>query len=102
METNDHAHFNLEHFCAPVIHPSTGKLITKYAELANNPKMAEVWSTAFGKEFGGLAQGDEKTGAKGTNSLIVMTHEQIKKGAVNRHMYVVTQMTLFGNNFRLT
>ena len=42
-------------------------MITKYAELANNPKMAEVWSTAFGKEFGGLAQGDEKMGAKGTN-----------------------------------
>jgi len=78
METNDHAHFNIEHFCAPVIHPPTGKLISKYAEIANNPEIAKVWPTAFGKEFGELAQGDNKTGAKGTNSLIVITHDKIR------------------------
>eukprot|EP00804_Cyclotella_cryptica_P007211 CCRYP_009751-RB/>CCRYP_009751-RB protein AED:0.29 eAED:0.25 QI:0/-1/0/1/-1/1/1/0/612 len=39
--------------------------------------MTEIWTTAFGKEFGNLAQGDLKTGEKGTNTLFVMTHEEI-------------------------
>ena len=46
---------NLEHFYAPVIHPTRGKIIWKYKEPANNPEMSEVWGTASGKEFGGLA-----------------------------------------------
>ena len=37
-----------------------GKIISKYKELANNPEMSEVWRTALGNEFGGLAQGDNK------------------------------------------
>jgi hypothetical protein len=37
--------------------------------------MREVWTTAFGKEFGNLAQGDDKTGEKGVNSIFVMSHE---------------------------
>ena len=69
---------DLEHFCAPVIHPTTGKIISKYKELANDPEMCEVWMTAFGKEFGGLAQGDNKTGEKGSNSIFVLDHEGIK------------------------
>ena len=58
---------NLEHFCAPVIHPTTGKIISKYRELANDPETREVWVRAFGNEFGGLAQGGNLTGEKGTN-----------------------------------
>jgi hypothetical protein len=69
----------VEHFCAPVIHLRTGKLITKYTELAKDDEMRDVWTTAFGKEWGALAQGDNKTGTIGTNSLFVMTHEQIKQ-----------------------
>ena len=83
METDSKdIHFNVEHFCAPVIHPTTGKLITKYNELAKDDEMSDVWTTAFGKEWLALAQGDNKTGAGdnktgaiGTNSLFVMTHE---------------------------
>ena len=71
-------HFNIEHFCSPVIHPSTGKMITKYAELVKDPELKEIWMTGFGKEWGGLAQDDNKTGAKGTNSLFVMSHEEIR------------------------
>ena len=41
---------DLEHFCAPVIHPATGKIISKYKELANDPEMCEVWKTVFGKK----------------------------------------------------
>ena len=72
-------HFNVEHFYAPVIHPTTGKMITKYDELARDAEMREVWTTAIGKEWGSLAQGNNKTGSVGTNSLFVMTHEQIRQ-----------------------
>ena len=43
--------------------------MTSYKRLANDPKSREVWETGFGKEWGGLAQGDKKTRAKGTNTL---------------------------------
>ena len=33
---------------------------------------------AFGKDFGGMVQGDKKTGQKGTNSIFVMTHKDIQ------------------------
>ena len=57
---------NLEHVCAPVINPTTGKIILEYNELTNNPEVSEVWRTAFGKEFCGLAQGDNKTSETGS------------------------------------
>ena len=44
----------------------------------NDPATAATWQTAFGKDFGGMAQGDNKTGQKGTNSMFVMTHDNIK------------------------
>ena len=31
----------------------------------------------MGKEFGNMAQGDKKTGTKGTNSIFVLTHGEI-------------------------
>ena len=33
--------------------------------------------TAFGKEFGGMARGNNKTGQKVTNSIFVMSHIEI-------------------------
>jgi len=44
----------------------------------HDPDTAEIWQAAFGKDFGGMAQGDKKTGQKGTNSIFVMTHDNIK------------------------
>ncbi len=38
---------------------------------------AEIWQTAFGKDFGGMAQGCNKSGQKGTNSIFVMIHDKI-------------------------
>jgi hypothetical protein len=32
----------------------------------------------FGKDFGGIAQGCNKTGQKGTNAMFVMTHDEIR------------------------
>ena len=36
---------DIEHFCAPVVHPRTGEVITKYAKLANDPdpKLRKTW-----------------------------------------------------------
>ncbi len=36
-----------------------------------------IWQRAFGKDFGGMAQGCNKTGQKGTNAIFVMTHTEI-------------------------
>ncbi len=38
----------------------------------NDPATAEVWMTAFGKDFGGTSQGDNKMSQKGTNAMFVM------------------------------
>ena len=47
-----HAPDNLPLFFAPVIHPTTGEIITSYKRLVNNPKFRDVWETGFGKEWG--------------------------------------------------
>jgi hypothetical protein len=66
-----------EHFASPVVHPITGVTISSYKKMMNNSATAEVWQTAFGKEFGGVAQGDNKMGQKGTNAILVMKHNKI-------------------------
>ena len=50
----------LEHFCAPVVLPVSGETISKYQTLARYPVTKGTWTTAWGKEWGNLAQGDEK------------------------------------------
>jgi hypothetical protein len=67
---------NLEHLAMPMIHPTTGETITSYKKLMNDPAMMEIWQTAFGKDFGGMAQGNNKTGQHGTNSIFIMTHAE--------------------------
>jgi hypothetical protein len=44
----------------------------------HDPATLEVWLMAFGKDFGGMAQHDDKTGQKGTNSIFVMIQDEIK------------------------
>jgi hypothetical protein len=44
----------------------------------NNPVTAEIWQPAFGKDFGGMVQGDNKTGQKRTNAMFVMMHDEIR------------------------
>jgi hypothetical protein len=61
-----------------MVHPTTGETISSYKRLMHDPVTAEMWQTAFRKDFGGMAQGDRKTGQKGTNSIIVMMHDKIK------------------------
>jgi hypothetical protein len=73
-----------------MVHPITGETISSYKRLMKDPETAEVWQTAFGKDFGGMAQGDNKTGQKGTNSVFVMTHNEIDiaKAADHKWTYV--------------
>jgi len=68
---------NYAHFASPMVHPKTGETITSYKRLMNDPDTAEIWQTAFEKDFGGMAQGDEKTGQEGINSVFVMTRREI-------------------------
>ena len=62
-----------QHFCAPVIHPETGKTIIQYKTFMKDAITCKTWTTAFGKELSKFAQGDNKTGTKGTNSLFGIT-----------------------------
>jgi hypothetical protein len=52
-------------------------MISSYKKLMNDSATAEIWQTAFGKDFGDMAQGCYKTGQKGTNAMFVMTHNEI-------------------------
>jgi hypothetical protein len=61
-----------------MVHPFTGDIISSYKKAINDPSIAEIWKTAFGKEFGGLAQGDNKTNTAGTNTIFVMSHKDIR------------------------
>ncbi len=64
----------------------------------NNPATADIWQTAFDKDFGGISQGDNKTGQRGTNAMFVMTHDKI-------HLVLATgKKFTYGNqviNYRL-
>ncbi len=62
----------------PMIHPKTGETITSCKKLMHDPTTRDTWQTAFGKDFGGMAQGDNKTGQQGTDSIFVMTHDNIR------------------------
>jgi hypothetical protein len=68
---------DLEHYTMPMIHPVTGESISSYKHLMNNPATADTWMTAFGKDFGGMSQGDNKTGQPGTNAMFVMLPSDI-------------------------
>ena len=68
---------NMNHYANPMVHPVTGDIISSYKKTMNDPSVGDLWKTAFGKEFGGLAQGDIKTKTKGTNAICVMTHKDI-------------------------
>jgi hypothetical protein len=61
-----------------MVHPITGEAISSYKKLMHDPATAKIWQTAFGKDFGGVAQGDNKNSQKGTNAMFVMTHNKIK------------------------
>jgi hypothetical protein len=69
---------NMEHYANPMVHPVTGCTISSYKKKMHDLATAKVWQTAFGKDFGGMAQGCNKTGQKGTNAMFVMAHDKIR------------------------
>jgi hypothetical protein len=69
---------DLQQVTMPMVHPTMGKFISSYKQLIHDPTTTKIWQTAFGKDFGGMAQGEDKMGQKGTNSIFVMSHEAIR------------------------
>ena len=61
-----------------MVHPVTGDIVSSYKKAMNDPSIGDLWKTAFGKEFGGLAQRDIKTKTKGTNAIFIMSHKDIQ------------------------
>ncbi len=85
---------NFAHFASPMVHPTTGETTSSYKWLINDPETAEVWQTSFGKDFGGMAQGDNKTGQKGTNSVFVMTHNEIDIAKAAGHKWTYARIVV--------
>jgi len=46
--------------------------------LARDPATRDIWTIAFGKELGGLAQSDETAGTKGTNTIVFLVRDGIQ------------------------
>ena len=92
--TYDTCSTNYAHFAAPMIHQTTGEIISSYNRFMNDPATAKVWQTAFGKDFGGMVQGDCKTGQKGTNSVFVMTHKEIDIAMAAGHKWTYAQIVV--------
>jgi hypothetical protein len=96
------SHINFEHYASLIVHLITSKTISSYHKLMNNPATAEVWQTVFGKNFGGMAQGDNKTGQKGTNAMFIMMHNKIAHAyrekkfslSLTRSLIIVPQRTI--------
>jgi hypothetical protein len=68
---------NLEHYAMLMVHPTTGKTISSYKQLMNNPVTTDTWQKAFGKDFGSMCQGDNKTGVNSTNAMFMMKPEEV-------------------------
>ena len=78
---DENTDLDIEQFCAPVVHPKTGEVITKYSKLANDPdpEIRHTWRNGLGKEFGNMAQGDDRTGTPGMNAIFVLTLDEIAR-----------------------
>ena len=71
------APITVEHTCNGVVHPVSGRVITKYKTLINDELLREIWEEAFCIELGRLSQGYKNT--KATNTIRFMDHKMINK-----------------------
>jgi hypothetical protein len=85
---------NYAHFALPMVHPTTGETINSYKCSMHDQATVEVWQTAFGKDFGGMAQGNNKTGQKGTNSVFFMTWKEIDVVKANGAKWTYTRIVI--------
>jgi hypothetical protein len=70
---------HFKHYADPMVHPVIRERISSYVKLMHNPVTAEIRQTVFGKDFEGIAQGNNKMGKKGINAMFVMTREEIQQ-----------------------
>jgi hypothetical protein len=56
----------------------------------NNLATQETWMMAFGKDFGGMCQGDNRSGQKGIDTMFGMT-------PVNIPIILANQIVAYGN-----
>jgi hypothetical protein len=68
---------SVKHYAMPVVHPITGETISSYKKLMKDQVTAETWQMAFGKDFRGMCQGDNKSGTIGTNAMFMMTPTEV-------------------------
>lgn len=48
--------------------------------------MKYVWETAVGKYCGGLAQGDDKSKEKGSNTIFVMNRDEVRNNNTDKYV----------------
>jgi hypothetical protein len=60
-----------------MVHPDAGEHITSYRKFMLDSARSEVWMTAFGKDFGDMCQGDDKTKTKGTDAIFFMDPKEV-------------------------
>jgi hypothetical protein len=85
---------NYAHFASLMFLPVTGRTISIYKKLMHDPATAEVWQTAFGKDFEGMAQSNEKTGQKRANSMFVMNHNKIMKAYAEKQKFTYAKIVV--------
>jgi hypothetical protein len=79
---------HFENYTHPMLHPVTGEAISSYKKLMHYPETAKNWQNAFGKYFGGMAQGDNKMGHKGTNAMfVIIVYLLLTHGAHNHEAH---------------
>ena len=66
---------DIEDVCNGVVHPTTGKTITKYKRLIQDPLLRDIWLEAMCRELGRLAQGYNNI--TGTNTIHFMDCDKI-------------------------
>jgi hypothetical protein len=77
-----------------MVHPITGRTISSDKKIMHDPATAEVWQTAFGKDFGGMVQGFNKTGQKGTNAMFIMAHDEIRHALAAKKIFTYAYLVV--------
>ena len=90
----DHYDIDIKHFFETVVHPATGETITQYTKLAKDTSMRDVWQQTLGKEFGIMAQGNNKTVQKEKKCIFVMNHDKIAQMCAKGKKPTYTQVVV--------
>lgn len=73
-------------FAGAVLDAATGEMM-EYRHLIKHPKHKGTWGDSFGDEVGRLAQGRQKSGLEGTNTLFFINFNQIPKDRIKDITY---------------